>query len=91
MGKGECECEEGACGRAGELGQGLGFVQGQMIWLHLGQSFLQVQRALLLTVNGQVVLGHLATSTRGCSVDMKWWRTIAVIASFKVTLTFCYA
>ena len=28
-----------------------------------------------------VVLGRHATSTKGCSVGTKWWRTITVIAS----------
>ena len=32
-------------------------------------------------MNRWVVLGHLATSTEGCSVGMKWWRTMTMIAS----------
>ena len=81
MGKGEWEREGGVCGQAGELGQGLGFVRGQTIWLRLGQSFLPVQRAQLLMVNQWIVLRCLTTSTEGCSVDTKWWRTITMIAS----------
>ena len=81
MGKGEWGREGGECVRAGGLSQGLGFVRGQTIWLHLDQSFLPVQRAQLLRVNRWVVLGRLATSTEGCSVGMKWWRTMAMIAS----------
>ena len=83
MGKGEWERGEGEYERAGGLGRGPGFVQGQTIWLRLGQSFLPVQRAQLLMVNRWVVLGRLATSTKGCSVGTKWWRTIMKIASFK--------
>ena len=81
MGKGEWECGEGEYEQAGGLGQGPGFVQGQMIWLRLGQSFLPVQRVQLLRVNRGVVLRRLATSTEGCSVGTKWWRTMAMIAS----------
>ena len=67
--------------RAGGLGRGLGFVQGQTIWLRLDRSFLPVQRAQLLRVNQWVVLGHCTTSTVGCSVGTKWWRTMTMIAS----------
>ena len=81
MGTGEWGHEGGECGRADGLSQGLGFVQGQMIQLRLGQSFLPVQRAQLLRVNRWVVLGYHTTSTEGRSVGMKWWRTITVIAS----------
>ena len=80
MGKGEWGREEGGCGRADGLNQGLGFVQGRMIWLCLGQSFLLVQRAQLLRVSQWVVLGRRATSTVGCSVGTKWWRTMTMIA-----------
>ena len=80
MEKGECECKGGEYWLVGELGQGLGCVRGQTIYLHLGQSFLLVQRAQLLMVNQWVVLGHLATSTKGCSVGTKWWRTIVMIS-----------
>ena len=76
----EVEREGGEYEQAGGLGRDLGFVQGQTIWLRLGQSFLPVQRAQLLMVNRWVVLGHLATSTKGCSVGTKWWRTITTIA-----------
>ena len=81
MGKGEWGREGGECGQADGLSRGLGFVQGQTIWLRLDQSFLPVQRAQLLRVNRWVVLGRCAMSTEGCSVGMKWWRTITVIAS----------
>ena len=67
--------------RAGGLNRGLGFVRGRMVWLRLGQSFLLVQRAQLLRVNRWVVLGRRATSTEGCSVGKKWWRTMTMIAS----------
>ena len=67
--------------RAGGLSRGLGFVQGQTIWLRLDQSFLPVQRAQLLRVSRWVVLGHRTTSTVGCSVGTKWWRTMTMIAS----------
>ena len=72
---------EGGCVRAGGLSQGLGFVQGQTIWLRLDQSFLPVQRVRLLRVSRWVVLGRRATSTMGCSVGTKWWRTMTTIAS----------
>ena len=72
--------EGGGCGLVDELSRGLGFVQGQTTRLRLGQSFLPVQRAQLLRVNRWVVLGRCATSTEGCSVGTKWWRTITVIA-----------
>ena len=81
MEKGEWGCRGGAYGLAGKLGQGLGCVQDQMIELRPGQSFLQVQSVLLQRQSQGVVLGHRATSTEGCSVGIKWWRTIAVIAS----------
>ena len=81
MGKGEWGREEGGCGRAGGLSQGLGFVLGQTIWLRLDQSFLPVQRAQLLRVSRWVVLGRRTMSTVGCSVGTKWWRTMAMIAS----------
>ena len=68
-------------GRAGELGQGLECVQGQMIRLHPGQSFLRVLQVLLWRQSQGVVLRRCATSTEGCSVGTKWWRTIMVIAS----------
>ena len=67
--------------QVGELSRSLGFVQGQTIWQRLGQSFLLVRRAQLLRVNQWVVLGRRAMSTEGCSVGMKWWRTIMEIAS----------
>ena len=51
MGKGGWGHEGGGCGLVDELSRGLGFVQGQMTWLRLGQSFLPVQRAQLLRVN----------------------------------------
>ena len=81
MGKGEWGREEGGCGRVGGLSQGLGFVQGRTIWLRLDQSFLPVQRAQLLRVSRWVVLGRCTTSTVGCSVGTKWWRTMTMIAS----------
>ena len=55
-GKGEWGHEEGVYGLAGELDQGLGFVQGPTIRLCLGQSFLLVQGVQLLVVNRWVVL-----------------------------------
>ena len=67
--------------RAGGLSRGLGFVQSRTIWLRLGQSFLPVQRVRLLRVSRWVVLGRRATSTVGCSVGTKWWRTMTMIAS----------
>ena len=67
--------------RVGGLSRGLEFAQGRMIWLRLDQSFLPVQRARLLRVNRWVVLGRRATSTVGCSVGTKWWRTMTMIAS----------
>ena len=67
--------------RVGGLGRGLGFVQGQTVWLRLGQSFLLVRRVRLLRVSRWVVLGLRATSTEGCSVGTKWWRTMTMIAS----------
>ena len=79
-GKGEWERKGGEYGQVGGLSRGLGFVRGQTILVRLGQSFLPVQRAQLLRVNQWVVLGHRATSTEGCSVGMKWWRTIMMIA-----------
>ena len=80
MGRGEWGREGGECVRVGGRGRGLGFVRGQTIWLRLDQSFLPVQRAQLLRVNRWVVLGRRATSTVDCSVGMKWWRTITMIA-----------
>ena len=73
--------EGGGYVRVGGRGRGLGFVRGWTIWLRLDRSFLLVQRAQLLRVNRWVVLGRRATSTVGCSVGMKWWRTMTVIAS----------
>ena len=49
--KGEWGREGGGCVRAGGLSRGLGFVRGQTIWLHLGQSLLLVQRVQFLRVN----------------------------------------
>ena len=80
LGKGEWGCEEGVYGKAGGQGQGLGFVRGQMIWLSLGPSFLPGQRAQFLMVNRWVVLRRLTTSTEGCFVGTKWWRTMMMIA-----------
>ena len=80
LGRGEWGREGGECVRVGGRGRGLGFVQGQTIWLHLDQSFLPVQRAQLLRENRWVVLGCRATSTVGCSVGTKWWRTMTMIA-----------
>ena len=67
-------------GLAGGLGQGLECIRGQMIRLRLGQSFLQVQSVFFQRQSQGVVLGHCTTSTKGCSVGMKWWQTIMVIA-----------
>ena len=67
--------------RVGGLSRGLGFVQGQTIWSRLDLSFLPVQRAQLLRVSRWVVLGCRTTSTVGCSVGTKWWRTMTTIAS----------
>ena len=66
--------------RVGGLSRGLGFVQGQTIWLRLDQSFLLVPRVQLLRVSRWVVLGCRAMSTVGCSVGTKWWRTMTMIA-----------
>ena len=81
MEKGGWGREGGGCVRVGGLSRGLGFVQGQTIWLRLDQSFLLVQRVQLLRVSRWVVLGRHATSTVGCSVGTKWWRTMMMIAS----------
>ena len=78
---GVCGHGGGACGLVDGLGQGLGCVQSQMIGLRLGQSFLRVLRVLLPRQSQGFVLGRCATSTEGCSVGTKWWRTITVIAS----------
>ena len=71
----------GVCGLADGLGQGLGCVQSRMLWLRLGLSFLRVQSSQLQRGSEGFVLGCRATSTEGCSVGMKWWRTITVIVS----------
>ena len=63
------------------LGQGLGCIQSWMIGLHLGQSSLQVQSFRLQRGSQGFVLRRRATSTKGCSVGTKWWRTIMVLAS----------
>ena len=80
MGKEECKCREGVYGLADKLGQGLGCVQGQTIGLRPGQRFLQVQSVLLQRQSQGVALRCHATSTEGCSVGTKWWRTITIIA-----------
>ena len=72
--------------QAGGLSRGLGFVRGQTIWLCLDQSFLPVQKVWLLRVNRWVVLGRRATSTVGCSVGTKWWRTMMMIGNFDLLL-----
>ena len=71
------------CGLVDGLGQGLGCVQSQTIELRLDQSFLQVQSFWLQRGSQGFVLGCCATSTEGCSVGTKWWRTITVIASLR--------
>ena len=81
VGEGGVGVWKGACVRVGGLGQGLGCVQGQMIGLHPGLSFPQVQSVLLQRQSQGFVLGCCTTSTEGCSVGMKWWRTMTVIAS----------
>ena len=68
-------------GLVGGQGQGLGCVQSQMIGLHPGLSFPRVQSVLPQRQSQGFVLRCRATSTEGCSVDTKWWRTISVITS----------
>ena len=77
---GEWKCGEGVYGLAGGLGLFLGFVQGWTIRLRHGQRFLWGQSVQLQKLNQGVVLGCCATSTEGCSMGTKWWRTITMIA-----------
>ena len=76
VGEGGVGAGKGACGLAGGLGQGLRFVQGQTIGLRLGQSCLQVLSVPLWRLSQWVVLRRRATSTEGCSMGTKWWRTV---------------
>ena len=70
----------GVYGLAGRLGLCLRFVQGQTIHLRLGRRFLQGQSVQLQRLSRGFVLRRHATSTEGCSVGMKCWRTIMMIA-----------
>ena len=69
------------CGLVDELGQGLGCVRSLRKESHPDQSFLQVQSFQLQRGSQGFVLRRHATSTEGCSVGTKWWRTMTVIAS----------